>query len=427
MEVENLSVRHLHPRLGRILFFAAIAVFCGLLLISTTALFIASPLPTAVGSALGWSFLAAPILAVLGAIVSSLSIPPEARATLEASAAGLRIKKSAKSSKWIPRDQIESGLVIPSLEQPALELTLKSGRSIAVAVAQEHEAHALLSALDLDASRSRVAVSLGSPNRQLKVGCVAFPFVFIALLIAVVSVPLPDRAGLLVFAASFTMTMLFILRASRPKEVVVGTDGLAIRGAFTRRFIPYSAIEEAELSLSEAIMLKLRSGKQVSIRGGNFKVLRALYDRVQEAMRAGGSLSTDLGAELEQLEPRGRPLSAWREALRGLVNRRGAYRGAGIFDEALLAVMADPEAKPGTRVGAALALRMSGHEGAATRIRIAADACANEGVRAALAQAADDELDEATLERALEEAAEAEAAAARGGDMSLKDSPGRKQ
>ena len=41
-------------------------------------------------------------------------------------------------------------------------------------------------------------------------------------------------------------------------------------------------------------------------------------------------------------------------------------------------------------------------------IRVAADACANEGMRAALSRTAEDELDQETLERALEEAAEAE-------------------
>lgn len=412
MEVDRLSVRYVHPRLGRILFFAAVGVFCGALLISTTALFLLSPspLPSAVGAALGWSLLAAPILTALGAIVSSWSIPPAALATLEAGEGGLRITNN-KGSKWIPRDQIESGLVIPSSERPVLELSLKSGRTIVVAVTQEQEAHALLSALGVDASRRRVAVPLGGPNRQLKVGCLSFPIAFIVVLFVVVATPLQERTGLLVFAASFTMTMLLILRASRPTEVVVGTDGLSIRGAFRRRFIPYSAIEEAELSLSSALTLKLRSGEHVAIRAEDFRSRRALCDRIHEAMRANDSLSTDGLADLELLEPRGLTLSAWREALRALVNRRGAYRRASISDDALLSVVTDPEAAPGMRVGAALALRMSGHEEAGAKIRVAAEACANEGMRAALSGAAEDELDEATLERALEEAAEAEATA----------------
>jgi hypothetical protein len=75
-----------------------------------------------------------------------------------------------------------------------------------------------------------------------------------------------------------------------------------------------------------------------------------------------------------------------------------------------MTVVKDGDAPPGRRIGAALALGSSGHPEAREKIRAAAEACASQGVRVALERAAEDDLDDATLERALEEAAEAEAA-----------------
>jgi hypothetical protein len=102
------------------------------------------------------------------------------------------------------------------------------------------------------------------------------------------------------------------------------------------------------------------------------------------------------------LERRGRPAPAWRAALRCLMAEAGAdYRTAKLTREQALAVLEDGGAPAELRIGAALALSSARDRATAERLRIAAEGCASCDVRIALEQAADGEVDEGTLDRAL--------------------------
>ena len=102
------------------------------------------------------------------------------------------------------------------------------------------------------------------------------------------------------------------------------------------------------------------------------------------------------------LDRRGRTLDDWREAVRRLVDRIDGYRGVRLDPILAARVLDDPSAPIERRVAAVWAL--TDHDGAraSTRVRVAVDAVACEPVREALARAADDYLDEDTLERAEE-------------------------
>ncbi|MDI3282976.1 hypothetical protein [Polyangium sp. 15x6] len=63
-------------------------------------------------------------------------------------------------------------------------------------------------------------------------------------------------------------------------------------------------------------------------------------------------------------------------------------------------MLQDPAEDRGRRIGAAMLLRVAAPD-AAPRIRIAAETSADDELRAALERAAEEELDDATLERAL--------------------------
>ncbi|HTN88222.1 MAG TPA: hypothetical protein VL242_31295, partial [Sorangium sp.] len=105
------------------------------------------------------------------------------------------------------------------------------------------------------------------------------------------------------------------------------------------------------------------------------------------------------------LERRGLPATAWRAALRRLVSESGAdYRTAKLTREQALAVLEDGAAPAELRIGAALALSAWRDGQTVERLRIAAEGCASRDVRLALEQAAEGDMDDWMLERALSSA-----------------------
>jgi hypothetical protein len=421
--VDSLSVRHFRPRLGRILAGAAIATVLGAFTLNAflRGLLPDASLPARILSAISsMSYYAAPALALASVLVTSRSIPFPAAASVEASARGLRFQELDVStggrrletngrSRWIPRERIASGIVVPTEVRPSLDIYLRNGDRLVITLQSENQARQILSALGIDASRRAVALTLGSPSRPLIAGCITFPLVTLALALLLLSLPVPDALFIPATAMSVTIIMLLILSPFRPREVIIGTDGVTIGGAWRTRFIPCSLIEDV-YKRSSIVALKLKGGKQIVIKPQDDELQRAIYNRIREAIQSKFEQDPEALPDLEQLEPRGLDLSAWRASLRALSLPRDDYRRAAVPSDVLIAVVEDANAPPGRRIGAALALGSSGHPGARETIRSAAEACASQGVRVALERAAEDDLDDAALERALEEAAEAEAA-----------------
>ena len=88
----------------------------------------------------------------------------------------------------------------------------------------------------------------------------------------------------------------------------------------------------------------------------------------------------------------------WRAHLQKLAHKQD-YRADVLDEEALANVVADPRVDPEQRVAAALALPKS--DEARSRIRVAAQSSADEDVERALGAAADDEVLEVELARAM--------------------------
>ncbi|NUQ72499.1 MAG: PH domain-containing protein [Polyangiaceae bacterium] len=401
VEVKSDAVSHVRPGLGWFLFSAAVAVFVGsfiLIAFFNLATWYDWPaLREFLSATFDFGFVLAPILALLGVAASSFSIPAPQRATLAASLDGLRITRERRRPEWIQRDRLVSGLVVPAKNR--LELVLTRGEKIVAAISNEFDAQAVLSALGIDPARRRVAVMLGTVQGQLAYGCFMIPVTFFGMVMLLKVLDVPDAIFKTILPGVFPLVLLFAIRSARPLEVVVGTDGIVLKRGFTRRFIPYSALAGVKIDDEARLVLKMRSEKEIIIHKGDEAARRALDARIRHAMQAGGDSAAEGRAELDRLEPRGLSLQAWRETLKGLVVRPGDYRRAGIPEEMLLAVVEDPDAPPERRIGAALALKASGREDAAPKIRIAAEACANEHVRVALERAAEDDLDDETIER----------------------------
>ncbi len=347
-----------------------------------------------------------PIFAVLGPLVTSVSLPRPHAATLQVNDAGILIVRAGDDT-WIAREQIEAGLVLPGKPRPAVALHLRSGDVLTVEVEDGPTAHRLLDRLGIDAERRRVSISFGSVNRQLLACCVGAPIIFTLGLIPLGMVTSSEGNAELWSAVAYlggcVLATLLVSLLARPREVVVGSDGVRIRAQlFGDRWIPHAIIEEV-MGRDTSLLLRVRGPKRredITIARGKREVVQALENRIRLAMALGsnGGGGPSVG---ELLDPQGRPLAEWREALGKLFAPAPDYRRAPVALEDLLAVVEDPDLPPGRRIGAAMALRVAGHPEARSRIRVAAEACADDDVRHALAEAAEGEIDDRTLRRAL--------------------------
>ncbi|HLM71179.1 MAG TPA: hypothetical protein VK459_00750 [Polyangiaceae bacterium] len=108
---------------------------------------------------------------------------------------------------------------------------------------------------------------------------------------------LPTLIFQAMFGGSFTLMMLLLIRSARPLEVIVGTDGVVLRRAWTRRFIPCSTLDDVALNGLSHLVLLIKSGRELVISKGDDLARRALCGRIREAMRAQGDGSTEGRAE----------------------------------------------------------------------------------------------------------------------------------
>jgi hypothetical protein len=404
-----VSFEQRRPGLGRKLARASLVLAFGLPIVLLVGALFGIQLPYALKSVLRVLLLGglglSPLLALSSMIATSLSLPRPAPAGLDASDAGLRIVRGGLE-RWIDRASIAGGIVVPRLKGPQVRLYLRNGDVVTLQLQSGIAAHRLLDQLGIDAERRRVSVPVGSPNRPLVAGCLGGPFIAIAWLLpfgfAAANAGMGAVWPYVLYLAGFTLTLLWIVANARPKEIVVGSDGVRGGGVLRDRWFAYSTIESVE-DEGGVLALKVREAgrsRRIPLVNGPPEEILALSGRIRLAMALG---SNEAGGEPvgEILDPRGRPLAAWREALGKLASPAGDYRRSPISQDALLALLSDPDEAPGRRIGAALALRIAEHPEAPARIRIAAEACADDRMRVALEEAAEGEIEERTLRRAL--------------------------
>ncbi|WP_437672082.1 hypothetical protein [Sorangium sp. So ce131] len=339
----------------------------------------------------------------LGSLIVSRS-PEQLRGPLRVAAGptGLRLRRG-NASRWIPRAGIRSGLVVPG-PISRVELQLRRGQLLELRVATEEEGARLLAALGLGAAERRVAVSLGSPSGELVAGCSGLPvFMF---LWAIVLLPFLEAHGFRstpfawVIAAWLALSLVptwLLRRAARPVQVVIGSDGVRVERPFSTAWLPYAELTGVETYYEQLFLFARRTNRPVALRAGN-GLAEALAQRIREAQERAAGGAAPRG--VEALDRCGRDVAAWREDLRKLLGA-GDYRAAGLTPEDALGTLDDANAPPERRIGAALLLRIADHPEAQEHIRVAAEATVDDGLRAALELAAEEEIDDASLARAL--------------------------
>ena len=188
-----------------------------------------------------------------------------------------------------------------------------------------------------------------------------------------------------------------IWRWGRPATVLVGVDGVALRGVFTTRFVPMSDVASASVASDGAFVLTRLDGRSFSLSPNDSKhpgARQAAFAIAQMQRRASRS---SRAVDLTMLDRRGRDAAAWREAMSSLSTSTAAFRGVTPDRQALLAVLDEPGADVERRVAAVLALR--GDEAAQSRVRVAVDACSDEPSRDAMRAALDGTLADHHLAR----------------------------
>jgi hypothetical protein len=352
----------------------------------------------------GW-FVGAPLLAILSAIAGGVA--PARPGKIAVDAEGIHAARGARA--WtVPAREVTAGLVVPTTTGPAVDLHLADGRVLRVGVETDAQAHAVLDRLGVGPDRRRISVPLRGANRALVAGCITFPvsaflgMIAAAFLATSFANVIPVLWLIFAWLAFVPAATLAARRLAAAPEIVIGADGVLIHRTSGDRLLRFSEIEGVSAD-GGWLVLDLRPprgeivGERIVLHGTDPSLASGLADRIREAMTLMRAEARAAAAAV--LDPGEKPLAEWRAALAGVLGRAGDYRKAALGAEDLLAVLEDGSAPPARRIGAALALREGDHPEARERVRIAADACADEDTRAALEAAAEEEVDEEAIRR----------------------------
>jgi hypothetical protein len=365
------------------------------LLVGAAALFALSVVLRDIGAP-GWGVVVEQTLAVWLLVSFSLHrYRVSSKGVLHASAAGLR----RGTVTVVERSRIAAAFLL-SYDDSVVRILRRRALSIDVRLESEEEARALLTALGVGIGQSVATFSAWYGGRRRSLAVVTAAVAGAGALGA--SSALLHGGGLTSAARLVLVSgaaLGFYLRSFA--RVDVGSDGVLIRRLGDPRFLSYGDIAGASVDEPEAIVLTLRSGGAIRLSMGSSpektQLRDALVQRIEEA-RAAFAREAGAGGTEARVAPGGRELNLWMADVRALAGALD-YREARLDEEGLWRVLDDVTAPPATRAGAALAISALDPP-SRSRLRVAAEACAEPRLRVALARVADG-ASEAELEEAL--------------------------
>lgn len=363
-----------------------------------------------VGISLGGALHALSI-AVVPTAVATLSLlvyarlvaSPRAEAgSLDVSPDGVMLTRGGATATLAAKD-LSAAWVVPSTVGASVEFLRANGDVFSAELRSVPDAHLALAAAGIDARKRAVRVLLGGRWDGLGYGLATVLFVLLQgapmFLLFSLLARLDATSSIALAVMLLTVACMVGARLLGPAEITLGADGVSWKRGFSRGFIPHRDLASVDVWHGNDIVLRERSGETVLIThsrrdparvAGMVELIRGAMARIQGA---GDS-------HLELLDRGGRTIEHWRASLRALVSAR-AYREAGLTREDLSRALDAPDATVERRLGAAFALVATGDSEALARVRVAADACASDGLREALLGIARDEINEATITRAM--------------------------
>lgn len=356
--------------------------------------------------------------------------PSWRRGTLTVSAREVVVRTDVETMRVALAD-VSDGWV----EDPhGVRLRLKSGFVLSVATPDVETAEAVLRATGVSVAQRVLRVELTSAASRTPLGVPLAATVTSGLVLAVVfmfgvlgfgvidlvkhgeGVAAVTVAVMLLMIATLASLLGATVSTLRGKRLTIGVDGLSIQGVAGKRFIAYRDIASVApdprgvrvrtkrgndllLATWKRGEAKLALGEPVVTEGGRKQ--KVVHERILRA----AALHQPGGPELAVLDRAGRPLAAWRDDVRALARQPADYRRVQLNAHDLAEIVTDASAPAERRIAAVLAL--GGRDGAEPaaqardRVRIAIDTCADDELKAALEQAAADELDDETLRKAV--------------------------
>ncbi|MEQ9325650.1 MAG: hypothetical protein RIF41_41175 [Polyangiaceae bacterium] len=297
-----------------------------------------------------------------------------------------------------PQTFPRSRIVNVFVDRMAVGVTLDDGRTLALSTPDETTRGRIRDALAIDPVTSRAVVPVGGAARAFTPVNMLTWWLFVVMLPLVVmtagSVADDLTRGALTVLPHFVAmaaATTALWAALRRREVVVGSDGVRLKGTFFDTFVPHDAIERVVRFSDDKVVVHHSGGKKLRLppAPGN----ASLKTCIEVARR----VPREVAPEVEGLARGDRDETAWREALAALAED-GSYRTGALRIEDVEATLGDPGARPDARVAAAMTLRdqPEGRE----RIRVAVETTADADLQAALEAAAEGEVAGRVLRKA---------------------------
>lgn len=348
------------------------------------------------------------VLGLLGAVAAFVQAAQTKLRSVEGGSivlrdGNLRVVLGAGDVLRLPFTDIESGY--EGATDGSAVLVLRSGREVHLFLDGEAPSR-VLSHAGVATTQRVLTMPLRRALGAFTIGFATFAASLLGggVLLSPVAKAIGSGSLALLLSLALVITALVVLRFGFPR-VVVGTDGVRVLGVWRARFVPYDAVADVRLREGTAgggarwIELTLHEGGSLTLPtvAAPFDRLQALVRRIEQAasLHAAGPRRS-----FEALSRAGRSAETWREEIHRLALAPGGFRAQALDRDDFERVLDDAAAPPDHRIGAALALVAMDPEAAPARIRVAAQASADDALREALALAADGEIDDAAFERA---------------------------
>jgi hypothetical protein len=404
IETDDVAVRHVQRERwrGRLLLLACWAGGVGVMAaVQGGALCLAPPVML-LGTALllGRSH-GAPIAGVRAAGDDGVLVFDDEGVTLSRGRGRERFARGEIAAGWVERFREGDDDVV---------LQMRSGTILRFRAADQAQVRAALKAAGVAPEDRAVTLRLGVAEESgARVVMIFLAEIVAALALAVLAVfgamfgtanhhpGLPELSlmGIAAALAGFGLYVLF--RPLVTATLRIGTDGVVVERLLRKRFLPRARVTGAEAAGNE-ISLGVTGGEGVRLTVSSANEAAIVVQRVNEALADRGDV---VGAGLRaQLDRQGRPVAAWLRGVRALAQGDAGYRHLRVDRDALAALLDDGAATAEHRIAAAAAL--ASDEGGKRRVRVAAEACADDRLRLALEEAGEAEQT-AAIEEALRE------------------------
>jgi hypothetical protein len=281
-----------------------------------------------------------------------------------------------------------------------VSVACRRGWPIRVRLTDDADAQTLLKALGRSVDEAKASFRVADPWIGVLPFFLGFFFIVVPTYFFAQGLSTSHFFFALAFGLWGTVGTIGALLASAALEV--GRDGILLRRRLGSRYLPYASLESA-WGTATTLVLKPRGHKPLRFtvaqgsRADREQICEAMVRRIEEARQVFAQSSPVEGAAA-LVAPGGRSAMQWVHEVRELVRAR-SYREAVLDADRLWRVVDDPSMTASTRAGAAMALAAI-DEDARSRLRVAAEACADPKLRIALAQVAEG-TEEAEMEAAL--------------------------